>query len=104
MLRTLTIDLHPQNPVTARSTFAALDGSIIQILLDHIGVEWTFTFLVGLCGQRALYCGSNRSDCDGGKSEIKELKTSSRLHTGIHRLKLDSRAACNMNQVDFRLE
>ncbi|KAN0110659.1 chloramphenicol resistance protein [Hyaloscypha variabilis] len=57
VLRTLTIDLHPHNPATAsatiniiRGTFAAVGVSIIQILLDHIGVGWTFTLLAGLCG------------------------------------------------------
>jgi hypothetical protein len=57
VLRILTIDLHPHNPATAsaainivRGTFAAVGVSIIQILLDHIGVGWTFTLLAGLCG------------------------------------------------------
>jgi hypothetical protein len=57
VIRTLTIDLHPHNPATAsaaikiiRGTFTAVGMSIIQILLDHIGVGWTFTLLAGLCG------------------------------------------------------
>jgi ABC-type nickel/cobalt efflux system permease component RcnA len=57
VLRTLTIDLHPHSPATAsatiniiRGTFAAVGVSIIQILLDHIGVGWTFTLLASWCG------------------------------------------------------
>lgn len=56
ILRTLTIDLHPVNPATAsatiniiRGTFAAVGVSIIQVLLDNLGIGWTFTLLAGLC-------------------------------------------------------
>lgn len=56
ILRTLTIDLNPDKPATASATiniirgaFAAVGVSVIQVLLDHLGVGWTFTLLAGLC-------------------------------------------------------
>ncbi|KAK2596445.1 hypothetical protein N8I77_013335 [Diaporthe amygdali] len=56
ILRTLVIDIHPDNPATAsatinivRGTFAAVGVSIIQVLLDRLKTGWTFTLLAGLC-------------------------------------------------------
>lgn len=56
ILRTLVIDIHPDNPATAsatiniiRGTFAAVGVSIIQVLLDRLKTGWTFTLLAGIC-------------------------------------------------------
>ncbi len=85
VLRTLTIDLHPQNPATAsatiniiRGTFAAVGVSIIQILLDHIGVGWTFTLLAGLCGTASplLWVELRRGM---GWRQIRDKKTKDKL-------------------------
>ena len=85
VLRTLTIDLHPHNPATAsttmnviRDTFAAVGVSIIQILLDHIGVGWTFTLLAGLCGTASplLWVELRRGM---GWRQIRDKKTKDKL-------------------------
>ncbi|KAI7777973.1 chloramphenicol resistance protein [Diaporthe eres] len=56
ILRTLVVDIHPDNPATAsatiniiRGTFAAVGVSVIQVLLDRLKTGWTFTLLAGLC-------------------------------------------------------
>jgi hypothetical protein len=54
------IDLHPSNPATAsasvnivRGTLAAVGVSVLQILLDRLGVGWTFSVLAALCATAA---------------------------------------------------
>jgi hypothetical protein len=54
------IDLHPSNPATAsasvnivRGTVAAVGVSILQILLNRLGVGWTFSLLAALCATAA---------------------------------------------------
>lgn len=50
------IDLHPSNPATAsasvnivRGTVAVVGVSVLQLLLDRLGVGWTFSLLAALC-------------------------------------------------------
>lgn len=52
MCGTLLTDLHPKSPAAAqaannivRASLAGIGLAVLQILLDHMGVGWTFTLL-----------------------------------------------------------
>ena len=53
---TLLVDIHPSSPSTAqaslnivRCTLAAGGIAVLQIVIDAIGVGWSFTLIAGLC-------------------------------------------------------
>ena len=56
MCGTLLTDLHPANPATAqapsnivRCALSASGLAVIELMITHIGVGWTFTIFAGSC-------------------------------------------------------